>query len=473
MDEALEDLVLSLRMFCPGADVAWYNSGPPKDTPFGMHTVTPCRPLKYRKVAPAFFDMFEWALDAGYDRVVNVETDLAFIRPGFLTFLDDYMQGADYLGPGLRREIPAISLWPAYRTLAGEREELSSILGMSHMNRGFSPAQVFGRGYISAVLSSDRYPSLRAFVERNQQPQRSITLQELLLPSLADSVGVTSRPYPAHLGQFNRYRPYQAPIDVEQALSTSDAFFVHPIRRHREDPVRSYVRGLVRDPLQQVGVPEKGERRTWTKADAIQAIRDGKPLQGADLDGLDLSDTDLAEAMLRGASLSEATLIGVKARSANLSGAFLGGADLRGADLSLAFLGGAFLAWVRLREADLSGAYLRGADLHEADLSGAHINGADLSGACLSDAVLAGADLRQANLEGADLREADLSGAQLQGASMRGALLAEARWTLGTHWPAGESETLLKISREEAPGKFVVGADSSLGNRVHVQHPSS
>ncbi|MET7575513.1 hypothetical protein ABZT04_44790 [Streptomyces sp. NPDC005492] len=253
VDDAFEDLVLSLRAFCPGADIAWYNSGPQRETPFGLRRVSPGRPLKYMKITPAFFDVLEWAHREDYDHIVNVETDLAFIKPGFLDFIGHQMEAADYLAPGLRRGIPQVSLWPAYRTLAGERQELTEILGMEYLNRCFSPAQVLGRGYISAVLSSDNYPRLRAFVERNQHPQRSWTLQELLLPSLADSVGVMARSYPAHMARFNRYRPHQAPIDLKIAESAADAYFLHPVRREREDPVRSHVRGLVRDAAQASG----------------------------------------------------------------------------------------------------------------------------------------------------------------------------------------------------------------------------
>lgn len=250
VDEAFEDLVLSLRSFCPSADIAWYNSGPQRETPFGLRRVFPGRPLKYMKITPSFFDIFEWTMEQDYDQIVNVETDLAFIKPGFLQFIEGQMKDVDYLAPGLRHRIPRISLWPAHRTLAGERQELADILGISHVNRCFSPAQVFGRGYISAVLSSHNYPALRAFVERNQHPQRSWTLQELLLPSLADSVGVMSRSYPAHMAPFNRYRPHQAACDLAIAETVSDAYFLHPIRRNGDDPVRSYVKGLVRNASQ-------------------------------------------------------------------------------------------------------------------------------------------------------------------------------------------------------------------------------
>jgi hypothetical protein len=257
VDDTFEDLVLSLRAFCPGADIAWYNSGPQRETPFGLRRVSPSRPLKYMKITPAFFDIFEWAREQDYDRIVNVETDLAFIKPGFLEFIERQMSDIDYLAPGLRRRIPRISLWPAHRTLAGERQELAAILGMDYVNRCFSPAQVFGRRYISAVLSSENYPELRSFLERNQHPQRSWTLQELLLPSLADSVGVASRSYPAHMAPFNRYRPHHAPLDLDLAQAVSDAYFIHPIRRDSGDPVRRHIKGLVRAAAQLPDEPAK------------------------------------------------------------------------------------------------------------------------------------------------------------------------------------------------------------------------
>lgn len=95
-----------------------------------------------------------------------------------------------------------------------------------------------------------------------------------------------------------------------------------------------------------------------------------------------------------------------KAIDAIKSGKSLNGANLRGADLYCA---------------DLSGADLRGADLYCADLRGANLRGADLysanlSGADLHSANLRGADLHSANLSGANLYGADLRGANLYGA---------------------------------------------------------
>jgi hypothetical protein len=134
-------------------------------------------------------------------------------------------------------------MWPPYRTLLGEeREELAGILGIDHVNRAFGAVQVFGRRYLSALLASDSYPKLRDFVERNQRPGRSHSLQELLFPTLADSLGLRSRAFPGHQTTLNRFRPFQSELDLTAAFSTPDAYFLNPIRRRADDPVRATVR---------------------------------------------------------------------------------------------------------------------------------------------------------------------------------------------------------------------------------------
>ena len=141
-----------------------------------------------------------------------------------------------------------------------------------------------------------------------------------------------------------------------------------------------------------------------------EAIKNKKPLSGADLSGTNLSDADLRSANLsgadlRGANLSDAYLCNADLRSANLSDADLRSANLSGADLSYANLRGANLRGAYLCNADLSGTNLCGADLCGADLCGADLSGADLSGTNLSGADLCGADLCGADLCGADLEK--------------------------------------------------------------------
>jgi hypothetical protein len=249
-DDFLTDLVTTLKVFVPAADIAIYNSGEPRA--LQRHPVSrsaillpATRKLAYAKVTPFFFDMFEWASGQPYDYVVNAETDMAWIKPGFEGFLATAMAGFDYMAAAFKRDTPSSSRWRPYRSLLPELAELRGILGRSGTHQAFSPGQVFSAKYIRSLLDSAFYEELRAFVERNQALDRSFTLQEVLMPTLADVLGLPIREYPPHLATFNRYRPYHAAKSVHRAATVADAYFVHPVRRQHDDPARMTVRRLV------------------------------------------------------------------------------------------------------------------------------------------------------------------------------------------------------------------------------------
>jgi hypothetical protein len=126
---------------------------------------------------------------------------------------------------------------------------------------------------------------------------------------------------------------------------------------------------------------------------------------GLDLRGRDLSEADLARAVLpkadlRGAMLTEVDLIEATLTEANLDRATLIEANLDRATLTEA----------NLFRATLTDANLRGATLTEANLAGVTLTGANLYGAILTEANLFRATLTRANLVAATLTEADLGG---------------------------------------------------------------
>lgn len=250
-DEYLADLVGGLRRFCPEADVVWYDSGRAVNGErrndsgrAGVPRLPVSRPLDYAKVTPFFLDMFEWAAEQPYELVVNLESDMAFIRPGFGSFLAQVMQNLDYLAPAFGRATPQTSKWRPYRSLRSELPELFGILGVQSTNQCFSPGQVFSRRYIETLLASPIYPEVRKFVERNQLPDRSFSLQEVLLPTVADALDLAVDAYPAEATRFNRYRPYHASKSVKTATTRPNVYFVHPVRRDHHHPARQLVRAL-------------------------------------------------------------------------------------------------------------------------------------------------------------------------------------------------------------------------------------
>ena len=129
-------------------------------------------------------------------------------------------------------------------------------------------------------------------------------------------------------------------------------------------------------------------------------------LNGADLRGARLADADLRLAHLDRARLEEARL-----ERANLSGARLVEARLRRACL---------------RDASLVLVHLEGARLEDAQLQGAIIYGGHLAGAIIRRGSLQGADLTGAEMHGVDLSSAGLEAALLAWASLQGAILDDA-----------------------------------------------
>lgn len=245
-DEYFRDLVATIRKFSP-ADIVWYDAGGigVNEYTADVPRLASSRPLEYAKEAPFFFDAFEWAAGEGYDHLINVETDMAFVRHGFDGFLATAMAGCDYLAARLEAKTPKTSRWRPYRSLRGELPELLSMLDIGHTNAAFNPGQVFSKRFVDELLAAPFYGRLRDFVERNQQEGRSYSLPEVLMPTLAEVLGLTSGGYPDRAVAFNRYRPYHAEASVKRAAADESVHFVHPVRRDPDHPARRFVRSLI------------------------------------------------------------------------------------------------------------------------------------------------------------------------------------------------------------------------------------
>jgi uncharacterized protein YjbI with pentapeptide repeats len=124
-------------------------------------------------------------------------------------------------------------------------------------------------------------------------------------------------------------------------------------------------------------------------------------------------------------------------RNRTLNGAHLEGADLTDTHLEVTSLFDAHLERAILLDAHLEDAILSDCHLEAANLLGAHLEGAILTRARLEGALLRSACLEGANLQGAHLEGADLVRARLKGADLRSAHLEGATADKSTEWPDG------------------------------------
>ena len=239
-DEGLTDLLVSLDRCAPEMGVTLYDSGLGNlGTAFGLPTVSASRPLEYAKVGNAFLDIMEWFVEnTESDAWMNLETDMVFVRPGFVHWLEAILDEADYVAPRLFA-VPPRSRWRPARSLrSGGRRRLLDILDADRLCGGFSPGQVFHRRFADRLVDHARYPELRKFLREQEAAGGAYSTQETVFPTAADSWGVATACYPEQAQRVNRYRPYLGPAGVRHALEVEDVYFVHPVRRNPDDPTR-------------------------------------------------------------------------------------------------------------------------------------------------------------------------------------------------------------------------------------------
>lgn len=131
---------------------------------------------------------------------------------------------------------------------------------------------------------------------------------------------------------------------------------------------------------------------------------------------------DLCEARLNGADLRNFNLMEALLREGELAGAHLGGANLTAATLTSADLREAHLERATLVRADLWRADLRGADLRAGDFRNARVREASFGRAMLIDVNLTGADLEGAIFDETVLGNTNLSNALVNGRGKREAI---------------------------------------------------
>jgi len=243
---ALEEMVENVHYFCPDASLYLYNSGLDKSlgANLSINILPLSRSLSYAKITPFFFDVFEYFSQKNifFDYLINLETDLMFIRKGYEKFIEKTMADCDYMAPNFVRFISKKSKWRPYRSLRPELRQWNLLFGFNYVHGAFSPAQVFSRNYIEKLLTHRNYSEIKYLVRDN----KSYTLQEILFPTLVDFLAVRGRSYPLELKPIIRYRPYQAIAGVNRALMLPNGYFVHPVRRRVDDAARLFIKAMLK-----------------------------------------------------------------------------------------------------------------------------------------------------------------------------------------------------------------------------------
>jgi Methyltransferase domain/Glycosyl transferase family 2 len=253
--ESVVDLVRNLRCLDPESGILLYNGGPEPDLLRRRFTVSGPEPVVYpspRRVA--WGALHEFALDCmgfgetevGFDALTIVDSDQLLLRGGYSAALEAFLAcrpGVGMLGnapgpqpPGTR--VPAAAtawreraLWLPYcrRFPDGEAK-------FPHWT--FWPATVFTasacRELVAAFAQDEDLRRLMA-------ASSLWATEEIVLPTLVALLGYEIAASPFSYDHV-RYGVQATQWELEAALDRPDVFWVHPVARRLDDPLRALVR---------------------------------------------------------------------------------------------------------------------------------------------------------------------------------------------------------------------------------------
>lgn len=252
--ECVIDLVLNLRCVDPSSKILLYNGGDDPDLlkrfPFesmGAMVHPSPKPMQWGHLHNFALDCMQFALsELNFDTLTIVDSDQLATRRGYSEYLSRFIQGHDRLGmlgnspralPNTTRHGPAqtafqeIDLWRPYLRRFPYGEE-------KFVHWSFWPSTVFTNQAawdLTRLFATDR--ELSSILSRSN----IWASEELVLPTLLALLGYEIAANPCNY-EYVQYKASYTVPQVDSALHREDVFWMHPVPRRLDDPVRTRIR---------------------------------------------------------------------------------------------------------------------------------------------------------------------------------------------------------------------------------------
>lgn len=253
--EVVADLVRNLRAFERYSTILLYDgsrTGQMADAQLsagGNVVVHPAsKPMRWGRLHDFALDSMRFALqELDFDALTIVDSDQLLIRRGYgervAAFLSEHPT-VGMLGnaPGVQPRNSTIDpVRVAWREAGMWRAFLDRMPGgiAAFPHWTFWPSTVFTRHAAADLVTLSEDVELQALLRHT----RMFATEEVVLPTLVAALGYDIATHPASF-EFVRYRVGYDVTDVEQALALTDAYWMHPVPRRMDDPVRGRIRAL-------------------------------------------------------------------------------------------------------------------------------------------------------------------------------------------------------------------------------------
>lgn len=250
--ECVIDLVRNLRWHDPVSPILLYDgsAGGGLVDPrlpwarWGVEIVPGARSMQWGKLHDFALDCIAHLDGRDYDAMTIVDSDQLMLRGGYPAFLAAHggvpgLLSSDARPQGVGTRIPPAVTAQAERALW--RPFLDRFEGgeAAFVHWSFWPATVIGAECGRAIAALFRDPQLQAILAAS----RLWATEEILFPTLARLLGFPVRQNPCR-GDWTQYRRRWSARDVDAARSDPRAFWMHPVPRQLDDPLRRQVRTL-------------------------------------------------------------------------------------------------------------------------------------------------------------------------------------------------------------------------------------
>jgi hypothetical protein len=251
--ECIMDLVRNLRRLDPESAIVVYNgSGDPallEGLPLncaGAVCVPDAVPMRWGFLHEFALRSMRFALrELPFDTLTIVDSDQLALREGYTAHIANAIRGTKRLGmlvnsPGRQPATTQIGparaayrewdMWMSFlrRFRGGERK---------FVHWSFWPATVFTADAVRALLPLFEYPQLQEILSHSW----IWASEEVVFPTLAVLVGFELVEHPCNY-EYIRYRVLFRSEHLENATKDPRAFWMHPVPRCFDNPLRQHVR---------------------------------------------------------------------------------------------------------------------------------------------------------------------------------------------------------------------------------------
>lgn len=255
--DCVADLVRNLHHHDPGSTILLYNGGSdrhllPRSFPYDKYNAVvhdAPRPMQHGYLHQFALDCMQYALDnAGMDTLTIVDSDQLCIRKGYAAYIGAYLSAHGNVGMlssnprrVSRDDRGNYTALQAYREYDLWQPLLQQFPHGEHcfVHWTFWPSTVFTAAAARGLVKLFRE---NALLQNIMKQSRIWASEEVVLPTLVRLLGYDIGQNPCSY-DLVRYRQPVRPQEATEAMRRDDIYWLHPVPRNMNDPLRKQVRG--------------------------------------------------------------------------------------------------------------------------------------------------------------------------------------------------------------------------------------